>query len=70
MAGSGAELAVGPTLTPGQRVEMIAGPFKGIQGELIRLRRQERLMINADLVGSNVTVEVDSAEIAIFERRS
>jgi len=66
LAGSGVELVVNPTFTAGQRVEMISGPFKGVQGELIRIKSQDRLVINADLVGSCVTVEVDSAEIAIL----
>lgn len=66
LAASGVELEVNAAFTPGQRVEVIAGPFKGIQGELIRLKSQDRLVINAELVGSCVTVEVDSAEIAIL----
>jgi transcription antitermination factor NusG len=67
MAGSGAALGVNPTLIPGQRVEVIAGPFMGVQGELIRVKSQDRLVINASLVSSSVSVEVDSGEIAILE---
>lgn len=66
LAGSGADLAVNPTLTPGLRVQVIAGPFTGIQGELIRVKSQDRLVINAALVSSSVSVEVDSSEIAIL----
>jgi transcription antitermination factor NusG len=65
-AGSGADLAVKPTLFPGQRVEVIRGPFMGVQGELIRVKSQNRLVINASLVSSSVSVEVDSDEIAIL----
>ena len=63
---SGAELAVDPKLIPGQRVEVVAGPLMGIQGELIRIKSQDRLVINAYLVGSSVSVEVDSDKIAIL----
>lgn len=66
LAGSGAHLAVHPTFIPGQRVEVIAGPFMGVQGELIRVKSQDRLVINASLVSSSVSVEVDSGEIAIL----
>jgi transcription antitermination factor NusG len=66
LTGSGAALAVNPTLIPGQRVEVIAGPFMGVQGELIRIKSQDRLVINAPLVSSSVSVEIDSDEIAIL----
>ena len=66
LAGSGAYLAVNPTLIPGQRVEVIAGPFMGVQGELIRVKSRNRLVINASLVSSSVSVEVDCGEIAIL----
>jgi transcription antitermination factor NusG len=66
LAGSGANLAVNPTLIPGLKVEVIAGPFMGVQGELIRVMSQDRLVVNAFLVSSSVSVEVDSDEIAIL----
>lgn len=66
LAGSGAELAVNSQLIPGQRVEVIAGPFMGVQGELIQVKSQDRLVINAHLVSSSVSVEVDSDEVAIL----
>jgi transcription antitermination factor NusG len=66
LAHSGAELAVNPKLIPGQRVQVIAGPFMGVQGELIRVKSQVRLVLNAHLVSSSVSVEVDSDNIAIL----
>jgi transcription antitermination factor NusG len=44
---SGAELTVNSQLIPGQRVEVICGPFMGVQGELIRVKSEERLVISA-----------------------
>jgi len=64
LVSSGVSLAVNPRLIPGQRVEVVAGPFMGIQGELIRVKSQERLVINAYLLGSSVSVEVDSNDIS------
>jgi transcription antitermination factor NusG len=66
LVGSGAPRAVNTKLIPGQRVEVIAGPFIGIRGELIRSKSQERLVINAFLLGSSVSVEVDSGNIAVL----
>jgi transcription antitermination factor NusG len=66
LAVSGAELAVNPKLIPGQRVEVIAGPFMGVQGELIRVKSQVRLVINAHLVNSSVSVEVDTDKVAVL----
>jgi transcription antitermination factor NusG len=66
LVSSGATLAVNPRLIPGQRVEVLAGPFMGIQGELVRVKSQERLVINAHLLSSSVSVEVDTDKIAIL----
>lgn len=66
LVGSGAPLAVNPKLIPGQRVEVIGGPFMGIQGELIRVKSQERLVINTVLLSTSVSVEVDSDKICVI----
>jgi transcription antitermination factor NusG len=63
---SGAALVVNPRLIPGRRVEVRAGPFMGIQGELIRIKSKERLVINARLLSSSVSVEVDSESVAVI----
>jgi transcription antitermination factor NusG len=60
MVRSGAALAPNPHLSPGQSVEVLWGPFMGIQGELIRIKSQERLVVNVQLLGSSVSVEVDA----------
>ena len=63
---SGAALAVNPQLIPGQRVEVIAGPFMGVQGELIRVKCQQRLVLNTHLLNSSVSVEVDADKVVIL----
>jgi transcription antitermination factor NusG len=60
---SGAALAANPRLIPGERVEVVSGPFMGIQGELVRFQARERLVINAQLLGCSVSVEVDSTTV-------
>lgn len=66
LVGSGTQLAVDSQLLPGQRVEVVSGPFMGIQGELIRVKNENRLVINAPLLSSSVSVEVGSDEVAII----
>jgi transcription antitermination factor NusG len=61
---SGAMLTVDQGLIPGKRVKIIGGPFMGIEGELVRLKSQEHLVINVQLVGSSVCVEVDRDAIS------
>lgn len=63
---SGVMLAVNPRLIPGQRVEVIAGPFMGVQGVLIRVKCEQRLVLNAHLLNSSVSVEVDTDKIAML----
>jgi transcription antitermination factor NusG len=66
LVGSGAALSVNPGLIPGRRVEVRSGPFMGIQGELVRVKSQERLVINAHLLSSSVSVEVDTDSIVLL----
>lgn len=35
-------------LTAGQRVEVVAGPFKGVQGQIVRIRRDRRVVIDIE----------------------
>lgn len=55
---SGVALDVDAALVAGQRVKIIAGPLIGLEGQLIRFKNREVLVINVDLVGSSVRVEV------------
>jgi transcription antitermination factor NusG len=66
---SGMDLAASPRLMPGQRVEVVDGPFMGIQGELIRIKSVDRLVINAPLLSSSVSVEVDAEHVISLEPR-
>lgn len=63
MVDSGATLQVEPTLVLGQRVRVQSGPLAGVEGELVRIRNEQRLVINAQLINSCVSVEVDVAMV-------
>lgn len=63
MAGSGEPVAVGTELVHGQQVQVIAGPFERARGEFVRIKSQQRLVINAHMIGHSVSVEVDAAHV-------
>ncbi|TXI48908.1 MAG: UpxY family transcription antiterminator [Lysobacter sp.] len=63
---SGAEIAVDQALIPGRRVKVISGPFAGAMGELIRVKSGERLIINAHLLSSSLSVEVDISMVELI----
>lgn len=66
LVGSGIALAAEAKLIPGKRVEVISGPLMGIQGELIRVKNLQRLVINAELLSSSVSVEVSLENICVL----
>lgn len=63
MVGSGAALAVQSELVQGQMMEVIAGPFRYAQGQLVSFKRQQRLVINLALIGRSLSVEIDAAHV-------
>lgn len=63
LAESGADLCVSCTLLPGQRVKVLSGPMAGAQGEMVRVKDQDRLVINVQMLGSCVSVEIDSERV-------
>ena len=66
MTRSGAKLSVNEELIPGKKVEVLSGPFKGVQGELVRIKNKQRLLINAHVLGKSVDVEISSEKTKIL----
>ncbi len=58
-AGSGAALAPWPYLREGQRVVVARGPMKGLNGILLKVRDEYRLIISVTLLQRSVAVEID-----------
>jgi len=52
-----------PYIRVGSRVEVIAGPLKGIQGILVEKRGRFRFVIQVDLIRQAVSVEIDSSDV-------
>ncbi|NOT89846.1 MAG: UpxY family transcription antiterminator [Lysobacter sp.] len=65
LVGSGADLKLDMNIVVGQRVKVVSGPFAGAEGELVKVKSQERLVINAHLLGSSVSVEVGRDMVSI-----
>jgi len=52
-----------PYMTIGRRVEVIAGPLKGIQGKLVQKKGKFRFVIQVDLIRQAVSVEIDASDV-------
>lgn len=59
LVASGAELSIDPELVTGKRIKIVAGPFMGVEGILVAASdQQQHLVVNVDMLGSSVRVEV------------
>ncbi len=52
-----------PYMKVGSRVEIIAGPLKGIQGILVKKRGKFRFVLQVDLIRQAVSVEIDASDV-------
>jgi transcription termination/antitermination protein NusG len=52
-----------PYMKIGRRVEVTAGPLKGIQGTLIQKKGRFRFVIQVDLIRQAVSVEIDASDV-------
>jgi len=50
-----------PYLKMGQRVYIKNGPFKGVEGFIVRKDKHCRLVISLDLLNQSVSVQIDEA---------
>jgi transcription antitermination factor NusG len=52
-----------PYLQTGSRVEVVAGPLKGIRGILVEKRGRFRFVVQVDLIRQAVSVEIDASDV-------
>ncbi len=52
-----------PYIRVGQRVEIIAGPLKGIQGILVQKKGRFRFVLRVDLIRQAVSIEIDASDV-------
>lgn len=53
-----------PYLESGRRVRVVAGPLRGLEGLVVRVKGQDRIVLNVDMIRESVAVEVDSSLLA------
>jgi transcriptional antiterminator NusG len=52
-----------PYLKIGQRVEVVAGPLKGIIGILVKKKGRFRFVLQVDLIKQAISVEIDASDV-------
>jgi transcription termination/antitermination protein NusG len=52
-----------PYMQVGTRVEVIAGPLKGIQGLLVEKRGRFRFVLQVDLIRQAISIEIDASDV-------
>jgi transcription antitermination factor NusG len=52
-----------PYMQVGTRVEVTAGPLKGIQGLLIEKRGRFRFVLQVDLIRQAISIEIDASDV-------
>jgi transcription antitermination factor NusG len=59
----GLTLGAAPFLEEGTAVEVVAGPLKGLQGVIEKQARPDRLVLQVQMLGRGMSVEVDPAQL-------
>jgi transcription antitermination factor NusG len=55
-------------LSPGTRVRVMRGALAGLEGTLVRTKRQARLVITIPLLGQSIAAEVTAADVEAIGR--
>ena len=53
-------------LTPGQKIEVIQGPLKGIRGILVEVKNRHRLILRIDSIMQAISFNIDYRDIKII----
>jgi transcription antitermination factor NusG len=52
-----------PYLVVGERVKVVAGPLAGLEGVLVRMKQELRVVVSVEIILRSITVEVSESEI-------
>jgi len=52
-----------PLLREGSRVRVRRGPLKGLEGRLVRIKNETRLVVSITILSQSVSTEIDSADV-------
>ena len=53
-----------PFIEEGKAVRVTGGSFKGLEGKIIRVKGQTRVVMNVDMIQQSIAIEVDAALLA------
>jgi transcription antitermination factor NusG len=56
-----------PYLAVGRRVEVVRGPFLGIQGLIDERRSPDRLVLNVSMLGRSMSLEIDASLLELID---
>jgi transcriptional antiterminator RfaH len=62
-----AQLSQYPYLRRGVRVEVRAGPFRGLRGIIDDMGRRDRLILQVEILGRSVSLEVDASLLDVID---
>lgn len=65
LLGSGVAAFAHPFLREGAWVRVKHGPLKGVEGLLVRVKSQARLVLSVNLLSQSVATEIDAADVAV-----
>jgi transcription termination/antitermination protein NusG len=54
-----------PTVTPGQKVIVMQGPLCGLEGVLVRVKAQSRLLLAVTMLNRAISVDVEAHQLAL-----
>ena len=52
-----------PYLSPGEKIIITAGPLRGVEGVLERVKKQPRLLLSITMLNRSISVEVDMSQV-------
>lgn len=58
---SGTPVDVMPHVREGRPVEVTSGPLKGVTGLVVRVKGRDRVVVNVDMIGYAMAMEVDAS---------
>ena len=64
---SGTPVDVMPHVREGKPVEVCSGPLKGLTGLVVRIKGRDRVVVNVDMIGYAMALEVDASLLKAAE---
>ena len=67
MLASGRECVAHPLPREGVRVRVRRGALRGVEGELVRMKNQTRLVVSIAMLSRSIAIEVDSNDVQTLQ---